>query len=103
MKPAKLRPQAKDDLRHQIAHYRRQASTAVAQRLRDTAQLSLQLLETNPGLGSPKLGQEVGVESLRTWSLTSFPVRWLYLERTDHLDFVRLLGQQQDIVAIFIN
>jgi toxin ParE1/3/4 len=100
VKPAKLRPQAKSDLRRQIGDYRRQASALVPQRLRDIAEQSLQLLEENPGMGSPLLGQEVGIENLRTWPLASFPVLWLYLERADHLDFVRLLGEQQDIAGI---
>jgi toxin ParE1/3/4 len=29
-----------------------------------------------------------------------FPIRWLYFERPDFVDVVRLLGERQDIAAI---
>jgi len=31
---------------------------------------------------------------------TGFPLLWLYIEHPFHLDFVRLLGQQQDVAVI---
>ena len=100
MKTALLREKARDDLRHQLAYYRREASQTVALQLRTVAESSLRFLEQNPGLGSPTLGKELEIENLRTWRLTGFPLLWLYIEHPSHLDFVRLLGQRQDIVAI---
>jgi toxin ParE1/3/4 len=32
--------------------------------------------------------------------VTGFPLVWLYFERDDHLDVIRLLGERQDILAI---
>ena len=72
----------------------------VALQLRTVAQSSLGFLEQNPGIGSPTLGKELEIDNLRTWRLTGFPLLWLYIEHPTHLDVVRLLGQQQDIVAI---
>lgn len=100
MKTALLREKARDDLRHQLAYYRREASQSVALQLRTVAQSSLGFLEQNPGIGSPTLGKELEIDNLRTWRLTGFPLLWLYIEHPTHLDVVRLLGQQQDIVAI---
>lgn len=100
MKAALLREKARHDLRHQLAYYRREATQKVALQLRTVAQSSLQLLEQNPGLGSPTLGKELEIENLRTWRLTGFPLLWLYIEHPFHLDFVRLLGQQQDVAVI---
>ena len=100
MKTALLREKARDDLRHQLAYYRREASQTVALQLRTVAQSSLGFLEQNPGIGSPTLGKELEIDNLRTWRLTGFPLLWLYIEHQTHLDVVRLLGQQQDIVAI---
>jgi toxin ParE1/3/4 len=103
LKTALLREKARFDLRHQLAFYRREASEKVALQLRRVAESSMRLLEQNPGLGSPTLGKELEIENLRTWRLTGFPLLWLYIENPSHLDFVRLLGQQQDIVAILEN
>ncbi len=100
MKTALLREKARNDLRHQLAYYRREASQTVALQLRTVAQSSLGFLEQNPGIGSPTLGKELEIDNLRTWRLTGFPLLWLYIEHPTHLDVVRLLGQQQDIVAI---
>jgi toxin ParE1/3/4 len=100
LKQALLREKARHDLRHQLAYYRREASQKVALQLRTVAQSSIQFLEKNPGVGTPTLGKELDIENLRTWRLTGFPLLWLYIEHPSHLDFVRLLGQQQDIVAI---
>jgi toxin ParE1/3/4 len=100
LKTALLREKARDDLRHQLAYYRREASQTVALQLRTVAQSSLGFLEQNPGIGSPTLGKELEIDNLRTWRLTGFPLLWLYIEHPTHLDVVRLLGQQQDIVAI---
>ena len=103
MKAALLRDKARQDLRHQLAYYRREASEKVALQLRTVAESSLRLLEQNPGLGSPTLGKELDIENLRTWRLTGSPLLWLYIEHPSHLDFVRLLGQQQDVLAILEN
>jgi toxin ParE1/3/4 len=103
LKAALLREQARYDLRHQLVYYRREASELVALKLRTVAESSLRFLEQNPGLGSPTLGKELEIENLRTWRLTGFPLLWLYIEHPAHLDFVRLLGQQQDIAAILDN
>jgi toxin ParE1/3/4 len=32
--------------------------------------------------------------------VAKFPLLWCYVERGDHLDMVRLLGERQDIAAI---
>jgi len=100
LKSALLRAQARHDLRHQLAYYRREASEKVALQLRTVAQSTLLFLEQNPGMGSPTLGKELGIDQLRTWRLTGFPLLWLYIEHPFHLDVVRLLGEQQDIAAI---
>ncbi len=102
MKLVRLRPKAKHDLRREVAYYRDEASENVAQRLRNQAEQSLLLLAQNPGVGSPVLGRELGIDNLRTWALTGFPLTWLYFDRSSHLDVIRLLGQRQDISAILL-
>lgn len=103
MKSALLRAKARSDLRHHLAYYRREASERVALQLRTAAESSLRFIEQHPGVGSPILGKELGIENLRTWGVTGFPLVWLYLEHPTHLDVVRLLGQQQDLAALLEN
>ena len=61
---------------------------------------ALDRIELNPGIGSPLLGRVLDISGLRTWRVTGFPLLWLYFERVDHLDVVRLLGERQDIATI---
>ena len=57
-------------------------------------------IELDPGIGSPTLGNLLGIPGLRTWRVAKFPLLWCYFERGDHLDVVRLLGERQELAAI---
>jgi toxin ParE1/3/4 len=63
---------------------------------------ALDQIEVEPGIGSPVLGRALDIPGLRTWRVTRFPLLWLYFERDDQLDVVRLLGERQDIAAIIV-
>ena len=97
MKPARSRPQARKDCREQVRYYRDVAGANVAERLAGALRKALEEIELNPGIGSPVLGKALGIEGMRTWRLSDFPLVLIYIERSDHLDFVRLLGERQDI------
>ena len=103
MKPARLRPQAKRDRLAEIRHYRDVAGTRVAETLLLATDHALDLLERQTSMGSPALGQRLGVPTLRSWRVTGFPLMWFYIERDDHLDILRLLGERQDVLAILDN
>ena len=103
MKPARLRPAAQDDLIALTHWYAEQGGNALAARLFDAAQLALDPLARMPGLGSPRVGHLCNMSGLRAWGVQGWPVQWLYFERADHLDVVRLLGERQDIVAILMS
>ena len=100
MKPARLRPQAKLDRLSEVRYYRREAGIPVAERLVDATGRALDQIEQQPGMGSPVLGKTLDIPDLRTWRVSGFPLLWLYFERADHLDVVRLLGERQDVEAI---
>ena len=100
MKPARLRPAAQQDLVDLSLWYADKGGESLAARLFDAARDALKPIERMPGLGSPALAESVGMPGLRHWGVDGFPVRWFYLERTDHLDALRLLGERQDIAAI---
>ena len=101
MKPAILRPQARRDRQIEVRHYRKEAGRKVAVRLVAATNAALDQIELQPGVGSPVFGKVLGIPDLRTWRVARFPLLWFYFERGDHLDVVRLLGERQDIAAIF--
>jgi toxin ParE1/3/4 len=100
LKPAHLRPKALADRRESARYYRREASTRIAEEMVVASRQALDQIEQNPGTGSPRIGQELGIPGLRSWRVSGFPLIWFYFEREDHLDVVRLLGERQDILAI---
>jgi toxin ParE1/3/4 len=46
------------------------------------------------------VGKLLGIAGLRTWQVGQSPLSWCCLERKDHRDVVRLLGERQDLTAI---
>lgn len=66
----------------------------------NAASKALDQIERNPGIGSPRIGKLLDIPGLRSWRLSGFPLIWFYFERDDYLDFVRLLGERQDILSI---
>ena len=100
MKPAVLRPQALRDQQGEVRYYRKEGSTRLAVKMANATNAALDQIELDPGIGSPTLGKLLGISGLRIWRVAKFPLFWCYLERADHLDVVRLLGERQDIAAI---
>lgn len=100
MKPVHLRPLAEDDLVKVARHYAQAGGTDLGSRAFDAALAALEPIRRMPSLGSPRLGQLCGIDGLRSWRVTGFPLQWLYFEATDRLDVVRLLADRQNILAI---
>lgn len=100
MKPARPRPAAQQDLVELSLWCADKGGETLAACLFDAARAAMKPIERMPGLGSPALAESVGMPGLRHWGVDGSSVRWLYLEREDHLDMLRLLGERQDIAAI---
>jgi len=100
MKPSRLRPQARRDRLAEIRHYREAGGARLAETLVLATEHALDLLERQPGMGSPTLGQRLGIPTVRSWRVAGFPLMWFYLERSNHLDIIRLLGERQDVLTI---
>jgi toxin ParE1/3/4 len=100
LKPAVLRPQPLRDQQGEVRYYRNEAGTRVAVGVAKATNAALKQIELDPGIGSPTLGNCLGVPGLRTWRVAKFPLLWCYFDRGDQLDVVRLLGERQDIAAI---
>ncbi len=100
LKPALLRPQAEQDLVDATRYYVEAGGTALGEKAFDTAMGALSLLQREPAIGSPRLGQLCGIPGLRAWRVTGFPLQWFYFEAEGHLDVVRLLGDRRDIATL---
>ncbi len=100
MKPAVLRPQALRDQQGEVRYYRKEGGARLAVKVAKATNETLDQVELEPGMGSPRLGKLLGIPGLRTWRVGKFPLLWCYFEREDHLDVVRLLGERQDLIAI---
>lgn len=82
-------------MRRAVAYYRREAGAEVAARLVRQFKRAESTLKAEPGIGSPQIGDELGIAGLRAWLLTDFPLSFWYVEREDHVDVVRLVGHRQ--------
>ena len=100
MKPCVLRPQARADRRDELRYYRQEAGAEVAAKLVDSLEKASNELSRRPGIGSPTLGQELGVAGMRTWLIAGFPLSFWYFERVTHVDVARLVGQRPDAMGI---
>ena len=100
MKHAHLRPLALADRKDSARYYRRVASTRISEDMVIAVREALDQIEQNPGMGSPRIGQQLDIPGLRSWRVSGFPLIWFYFEREEFLDVVRLLGERQDILAI---
>jgi toxin ParE1/3/4 len=100
VKPCLLRPLARQDRRDEIRYYRQEAGIRVAVKLADALEKALDELTRQPGIGSPVLGQKLGVAGMRTWRIDGFPLTFWYFERETHNDVARLVGQRQDAISI---
>lgn len=72
----------------------------LGERMFDAAMAALEPIQRMPAMGSPRLGLLCEIPGLRSWRVRGFPMSWLYFEAMDHLDVVRLMGDQQDIAGI---
>jgi toxin ParE1/3/4 len=100
VKRVRLLRQARADRQNEIRYYRREAGEQVANRLIDAFQAGLRRLAEQPAIGSPTLGHELGIENLRTWEVSDFPLVLIYIERANHVDVVRVLGRRQNIASL---
>ncbi|MEM9609051.1 MAG: type II toxin-antitoxin system RelE/ParE family toxin [Actinomycetota bacterium] len=100
MTEVRLRPLAEDDLTAKTGYYREHAGHEVAERFFDAAVDALDTIGEWPDAGSPRIGEEIGVNALRTLSLEGFAVAWFYVVRPEYADVIRLLSWRQDVGAM---
>ncbi len=97
MKPARTRPLAEHDLVERTRYYAAVEGARLADRFFTAAIEAVRSVEDMPGIGSPLVGDRIGISELRRVGVEGFPCGWFYFERADHLDVVRLLADKQDL------
>ena len=80
MKRCVLRPLARQDRRNEVRYYRDEAGAGVATMLVAALKKALQTLQQQPAIGSPVLGQQLGIPHMRTWLVDGFPLAFWYFE-----------------------
>ena len=55
------------------------------------------MADADPGIGSPRVGELIDVPGLRRVGVAGFGCGWLYVERDEAIDVVRLLADPQDL------
>ncbi|WP_439478241.1 type II toxin-antitoxin system RelE/ParE family toxin [Brevundimonas sp.] len=78
-------------------YYIQEAGDAVAFRFIDALKAAYDRIGDNSGIGSPRLGESVGIPELRTWPVRGFPYVVCYESRPDRIDVWRVLHAQSDI------
>lgn len=98
-RPAILRDAARRDIDEAIGHYFAEAGQARALGFIDALQRAFGRIARNPGIGSPRYAQELGLDGLRVWPLRRYPYLIFYVDRGTQLDLWRVLHAQRDIPA----
>ncbi|RZS58377.1 type II toxin-antitoxin system RelE/ParE family toxin [Sphaerotilus mobilis] len=96
------RPRAREDRKAEVRYYRLTAGPDVAERLVRALSTAQQMLLSNPAIGSPRLGQMLGITGLRTWRIEGYPMSYWYVERPGVVDIVRLVGHRLDPSGISV-
>lgn len=103
IKPVIPRDQAIEDVEHALGYYLDEGAAQAASDLIDALQVAYRLIGRHPGIGSPRYGYELDIPGLRGRALQHFPYTVLYVERTDHVDVLRVLHQRRDIPELLRN
>jgi toxin ParE1/3/4 len=103
MKKIVLRAIAKREIENGFSHYLIEASVELALSFSESVDLALKHILAFPASGSRRYGEMFDIPSLRSWRLERFPYILFYVERSDHLEIIRLLHQHSDILILLQN
>jgi hypothetical protein len=89
------------DLVDAVAYSAQQGGRRFGERMFDAALAGLKPIQRMPAISSPRLRQLCEIAGLRSRQVTGFPLRWFYFETEEYLDVVCLVGDRQDVAAIY--
>ncbi len=98
-KPVIPREQAERDIEDTIEHYLAEAGGSAAVGFIDDLQAMFERIARHPASGSPRYAHELDLPGLRCPRLSRYPYLAFYMEREDHVDVGRVLGEERDVPA----
>lgn len=99
VKPVVLRDRARCDIEDAVEYYSAEAGSEVALGFIDAVEDALRTIADQPGVGSPRYAQELGVPGLRSRSVGRFPYLIFYVDHVEEVDVWRVLHAARDIPA----
>jgi toxin ParE1/3/4 len=91
-----IREAAADDARTITAYYREIAGGMVAEEWAQELERSLNLLLKQPGIGAPRLGQELDLDNFRALKTRKFPYLVGYTDHEDHIEVWRIVHERRN-------
>ncbi len=101
MKRVAFRPQADRDIDAALVYYTIENPKIARDFLREVQNVSRKI-SLMPGIGSPRIAQELNIGGLRSRAPHTFPYLLLYFERDDHIDVARVLHSSRDIFNLLL-
>ena len=93
------REAALEDGRRATIYYAREGGPDVAGRFVAALEGAYRSIREHPRLGSPRFGEVLGIDGLRTRRVRRFPYMVFYVEAEDRVEVWRVLHVQADISA----
>ena len=99
MKRIVPRDAAERDIDEIADYYVDEAGEGIARDFVEAVRDAYRAIADHSGTGSPRYGDLLGIENLRSRKLGRFPFLIFYIEREDHIDVWRVLHARRDIPA----
>ncbi len=96
MKPAIRSASAEADIQAALEFYIA-AAPHRAEAFVTALEKTVQQIQLQPGIGSPRYAHELGIPMLRHWSVGRFPYLAFYIEHDDHLHLIRVVHMSRDL------
>ena len=99
VKRVAVRQAAARDIDLAVDHYTHEGGNALALRFVAALEEAYRHIRRFPATGATRYATEIGIGGLRFWPLSKFPYLVFYIERSDHVDVLKVLHAQRDIPA----
>jgi toxin ParE1/3/4 len=99
-KPLVRRRLARLDIEAAADYYDIEAGLDIAERFLDEVEACIAAILKAPGTGSPRVGELLLVDGLRSRAVTGFPYRIFYVEEAAQIEIWRVLHTHRDLTAL---
>ena len=93
------RSAASRDIRLAAAFYVDRGGERLARRFADSVDTAIRRVARHPAAGSPRYEELTKIAGLRSRQLRQFPYLVFYIEHPDHIEVLRVLHAERDLMA----